>query len=42
MPYMSGAEALVALLTREGVEVVFGIPGVTHSDALCTYTYRTM
>ena len=28
MPYMSGAEALTALLVRDGVEVVFGIPGV--------------
>ncbi len=34
MPYMSGAEALVALLRREGVEVVFGLPGVQIMDAV--------
>ena len=28
MPVMSGAEALVRSLAREGVEVVFGLPGV--------------
>ena len=34
MPYMSGAEAMVALLAREGVEVVFGLPGVQIMDAV--------
>ncbi len=34
MPYMSGAEALVASLAREGVEVIFGIPGVQIMDAI--------
>jgi len=34
MPYISGAEALVALLRREGVEVVFGLPGVQTMDAV--------
>lgn len=34
MPHMSGAEALVALLAREGVEVVFGLPGVQIMDAI--------
>ena len=34
MPIMSGAEALVALLVREGVEVVFGLPGVQIMDAV--------
>jgi len=31
---MNGAEALVSLLVREGVEVVFGIPGVQIMDAI--------
>jgi acetolactate synthase-1/2/3 large subunit len=31
---MSGAEALVALLVRDGVEVVFGLPGVQIMDAI--------
>ncbi len=34
MPHMSGAEALAAFLAREGVEVVFGIPGVQIMDAV--------
>jgi acetolactate synthase-1/2/3 large subunit len=34
MPFMSGAEAMVALLAREGVEVVFGLPGVQIMDAI--------
>ncbi len=34
MPFMSGAEALVKILAREGVEVVFGIPGVQTMDAI--------
>ena len=34
MPYMSGAEALAALLARDGVEVVFGLPGVQIIDAV--------
>lgn len=34
MAYMSGAEALVSLLVREGVEVAFGIPGVQIMDAV--------
>ncbi len=34
MPQMSGAEALVALLVRDGVEVIFGIPGVQIMDAI--------
>ena len=29
-----GAEALVALLVRDGVEVVFGLPGVQIMDAV--------
>ncbi|RPH39751.1 MAG: hypothetical protein EHM87_23525, partial [Burkholderiales bacterium] len=33
MPYMSGAEALVSLLARDGVDVIFGIPGVQIMDA---------
>ena len=28
MPKMSGGEALVKSLVREGVEVVFGVPGI--------------
>ena len=31
MPKMSGGEALVQSLVREGVEVVFGIPGIHMS-----------
>ena len=34
MPYMSGAEALVASLVQEGVEVIFGIPGVQVMSAI--------
>jgi acetolactate synthase-1/2/3 large subunit len=34
MPYLSGAEALAAFLAREGVEVVFGLPGVQIMDAV--------
>jgi acetolactate synthase-1/2/3 large subunit len=34
MAKMSGAEALVALLVREGIKVVFGLPGVQIMDAL--------
>ncbi len=34
MPLMSGAEALVALLVRDGVKVVFGLPGVQIMDAI--------
>lgn len=34
MPYMSGAEAMVALLVREGVDVIFGLPGIQIMDAL--------
>ncbi len=34
MAHMSGAEALVSLLVREGVEVAFGIPGVQIMDAV--------
>ncbi|MBN1160375.1 MAG: hypothetical protein JXA17_00285 [Dehalococcoidales bacterium] len=34
MARMSGAEALVALLVREGINVVFGLPGVQVMDAL--------
>jgi acetolactate synthase-1/2/3 large subunit len=34
MPYMSGAEALTSLLVRDGVDVVFGIPGVQIMDAI--------
>ena len=34
MPFMSGAEALVALLVRDGVKVVFGLPGVQIMDAV--------
>jgi acetolactate synthase I/II/III large subunit len=34
MPYMSGAEALTSILVRDGVEVVFGIPGVQIMDAV--------
>lgn len=34
MPYLSGAEVLAAFLAREGVEVVFGLPGVQIMDAV--------
>jgi acetolactate synthase I/II/III large subunit len=34
MPYMSGAEALASLLARDGVDVIFGIPGVQIMDAI--------
>ncbi|MCX7911625.1 MAG: thiamine pyrophosphate-binding protein [Dehalococcoidales bacterium] len=34
MPYMSGAEAMVKLLVQEGVDVIFGIPGVQTVDAV--------
>jgi acetolactate synthase-1/2/3 large subunit len=34
MPQMSGAEALVKLLVQDGVEVVFGLPGVQIMDAI--------
>lgn len=34
MTYISGAEALVALLRQEGVEVVFGLPGVQILEAV--------
>jgi acetolactate synthase-1/2/3 large subunit len=34
MPQMSGAEALVKLLVHDGVEVVFGLPGVQIMDAI--------
>ncbi|OGO20641.1 MAG: hypothetical protein A2Z15_01060 [Chloroflexi bacterium RBG_16_50_11] len=34
MPRMSGADALVSLLVREGVKVVFGLPGVQIMDAV--------
>ncbi len=34
MTRMSGAESLAAILAREGVEVVFGIPGVQIMDAV--------
>jgi acetolactate synthase-1/2/3 large subunit len=34
MPQMSGAEALVALLVRDGVKVIFGLPGVQIMDAI--------
>ena len=34
MARMSGAEALVALLARDGIKVVFGVPGVQIIDAL--------
>jgi acetolactate synthase-1/2/3 large subunit len=34
MPSMSGAEALTALLVREGVPVVFGLPGVQIMGAV--------
>ena len=34
MPYLSGAEVLVASLAKEGVEVIFGIPGVQIMDAV--------
>ncbi len=34
MTQMSGAEALAAVLAREGVDVVFGIPGVQIMDAV--------
>ncbi|MBN1176987.1 MAG: hypothetical protein JXA51_04835 [Dehalococcoidales bacterium] len=34
MPYLSGAEALARFLAREGVEVVFGLPGVQIMDAV--------
>jgi len=34
MPVMSGAEALVTLLARDGVKVIFGLPGVQIMDAV--------
>jgi acetolactate synthase-1/2/3 large subunit len=34
MPNMAGAEALVKLLVRDGVDTVFGIPGVQIVDAV--------
>ena len=34
MPYLSGAEVLVASLAKEGAEVIFGIPGVQIMDAV--------
>ncbi len=34
MPVMSGGEALVESLVREGVEVIFGIPGIHMSGIL--------
>jgi acetolactate synthase-1/2/3 large subunit len=34
MPEMTGAEALVASLVREGVQVVFGLPGVQIMEAI--------
>ena len=34
MVRMSGGEALVASLVREGVEVVFGIPGIHLSGII--------
>ena len=34
MPYLSGAEVLIASLAREGIEVIFGIPGVQIMDAV--------
>ena len=34
MTRMSGAEALVTTLKHEGVEVIFGIPGVQIMDAV--------
>jgi len=34
MPRFSGAEVLVASLAKEGVEVIFGIPGVQIMDAV--------
>ena len=33
MPEMTGAQALIRSLAREGVEVVFGLPGVQIMDA---------
>jgi acetolactate synthase I/II/III large subunit len=33
MPVMSGAQALIRSLAREGVEVIFGLPGVQIMDA---------
>ena len=34
LPLMSGGEALVESLVREGVEVIFGIPGIHMSGAI--------
>ena len=34
MPYLSGAEALITSLANEGVEVIFGLPGVQIMDAV--------
>ena len=34
MPKMSGGEAVVQSLVREGVEVVFGIPGIHMSGII--------
>ena len=34
MPKLSGGEALVASLVREGTEVIFGIPGIHMSGII--------
>ena len=34
MTIMSGGEALVSSLAREGVEIIFGLPGVQIMEAL--------
>jgi len=34
MPTMNGAEALIASLAEEGVEIIFGLPGVQVMEAL--------
>ena len=34
MPKMTGAEALVASLVNEGVDIIFGLPGVQIMDAI--------
>ena len=39
MSEMTGAEALIESLSREGVDVIFGIPGVQVMEVLDTF-YR--
>ena len=40
MPEMSGAQALVGSLARNGVKVVFALPGVQIMDAFDAFYHR--